>query len=219
MSDDVKTDETQPEEETSEVELEEADGSETEKSEGIDYEAELNRLKELDRHKSGALKEERERRREAERKLAESEEETIDEDSVSSVVKKVLAEERKARVADELDGILDSQCKDSKYRDLVRFHYENTIKPTGESRAAIERDIARCKLLANESKYISEAQKKARRDNAEGAVFIREGGNPKSLKNEPTGKKGVFVSRDGTEVVPKTAKERELLKAFGVKQI
>jgi hypothetical protein len=212
MSEDVKKDNTSVEDA-----VEEADGTaETdntaEDSQEIDYKAEFKRLKELDRKKSGALKEERERRKTAESKLGENEadgKEITDKD-LSASIRQVLNEDR-------LDEILESECPDSSHRDLVKYHYENTIRPSGGSRTAIRKDIDRCKLLADEGKYISEAQKRAKKSEAEKTAFVNDAKKVRTTK-EDGGKKGSYKGRDGESVSPESKSERKLLDVFGVKK-
>lgn len=209
MSEDVKHDEAV--EETTEVE--ETDGnSEADNGENqdtVDYLAELEKQKELNRKKTGALKEERERRREAERKLAEgSEREDTD---ISSVVRQVLNEDR-------FEELLEDECPSADYRELVRYHYENTIRQSGSSRAAIKRDIARCKLLADEAKYMSEAEKRFKKSEAEKKAYMKDGKEVRSNNDARSrDSKGQFVDIEGNVIEAKTREEKELLKRFGVK--
>lgn len=216
MSEDVKHDETEvtTEETTQEVADNESDGEQ--ETDNPDYKAELERLRELDRKKSGALKEERERRKKAEEVAKERPE--LDEDAVSKIVKRALEEDRKARTVDYYEDTLDKECPDKDFRDLVKYHYENTIRTTGESRKAIERDIARAKLLANEAKYMSEAQKKAKREVAERQAYMKDGKDVRS-EREDTRKRGAYLTHDGEEIKPQNAAERKLLDSFGLKKI
>lgn len=208
---DVNDNEQLEESNESEEQSEDNGNPEAEDEGGIDYQAELNRVREIERRKTGALKEERERRKEAERKLRELEGEEKPDNDISSVVRQVLNEDR-------LDEILEDECSDNNYRELVKHHYENTIRPSGSTRAAIQADIRKCKLLADEAKYLSEARKKAQKSEAEKAAFIREGKNIKSV-NESQHKKGTFVDKDGNTIEAKTPDEKALLKRFGVKQL
>lgn len=54
-------------------------------------------------------------------------------------------------LADVLTGITDE-----KERELVKYHYENSIKPTGFTTLAIQKDVARARLIANEGKIAKE---------------------------------------------------------------
>ena len=188
---------------------EEAEGSQ-EPADTTDYRAELDRLKELDRRKSGALREERELRKAAERKLGERDAEPQESGDIPSVVRQVLNEDR-------FEEMLEDECPDSSYRELVRYHYESTIRPSGSSRAAIRKDISRCRLLADESKYASEATKRARKSEAEKATYVKASRGMRSV-SEDAARKGDYVNVQGESATPQNAEEREMLKAFGLKK-
>ena len=183
----------------------------------VDYAAELERLKENDRKKTGALREEREKRRDAEKRLNERDD-TVDEDALTKIAKKVLAEDRLTRVQDDISDILETECTEPSYRKLVKYHYENTINHSGESKAAIRRDIANAKLLANKSKYVAEAKQKAKKSEAEKAAFVKDGSAVRTQDDSADAPKGTYVGVRGDAVKPQNAAEKKLLDSLGVKK-
>lgn len=66
----------------------------------------------------------------------------------------VREEAKREMVSDEIDSQLTS-ITDGDERELTRFHYENTVKPTGFTRQSIAEDISRARLIANEKKIMS----------------------------------------------------------------
>jgi hypothetical protein len=123
-------------------------GSDEETNE-IDYEAELAA--------------EKARREKAEAKIVEmkrankngDEEEDPDElinQRIDERVSKALQDNSTDTVEDTLQSITDNE----KERALIKFHYENSIKQSGYSKAAIAQDLERAKLIANESKIRKE---------------------------------------------------------------
>lgn len=67
-------------------------------------------------------------------------------------VSKALQDSSTDTVEDTLQSITDND----KERALIKFHYENSIKQSGYSKAAIAQDLERAKLIANESKIRKE---------------------------------------------------------------
>ena len=67
-------------------------------------------------------------------------------------VSKALQDSSTDTVEDTLSSITDND----KERALIKFHYENSIKQSGYSKAAIAQDLQRAKLIANESKIRKE---------------------------------------------------------------
>lgn len=108
-----------------------------------------------------ALKQEREKRRN--NVVDDNEEEPADErpniDPQSVIAeavaqaKKVVEEEsvkfRSGMVADLFEEELNSLSANEKERELIKEHYQRTIRPSGFSRAQIKKDLLLCKAAAN----------------------------------------------------------------------
>lgn len=133
------------EEETNEEVINDADdtadptASEDETNE-VDYETELAA--------------EKGRREKAEEKIVKMKRQSKDVDIDTLVEEKVNAKLQDSvpdLLADVLTGIADN-----KERELVKYHYENSIKPTGFTTLAIQKDVARARLIANEAKLTKE---------------------------------------------------------------
>ena len=109
----------------------------------VDYEAEL------------AI--EKKRREGAEQKIVDMKKQSkdgVDVDIDTIVEEKVNAKMQDSAtdlLADVLTGITNE-----KERNLVKYHYENSIKPTGFTTLAIQKDVARARLIANEGKIAKE---------------------------------------------------------------
>lgn len=109
----------------------------------VDYEAEL------------AI--EKKRREGAEQKIVDMKKQSkggddVDIDTlVEEKVNAKLQDSATDLLADVLTGITDE-----KERELVKYHYENSIKPTGFTTLAIQKDVARARLIANEGKIAKE---------------------------------------------------------------
>ena len=106
----------------------------------VDYEAELDA--------------EKERRTKAEQKIVDMKRQSKDIDIDTLVEEKVNAKMQDSAtdlLADVLTGITND-----KERELVKYHYENSIKPTGFTVLAIQKDVARARLIANEGKITKE---------------------------------------------------------------
>ena len=109
----------------------------------VDYEAELAT--------------EKKRREGAEQKIVDMKKQSkdggdVDIDTlVEEKVNAKLQDSAKDLLADVLTGVTDE-----KERELVKYHYENSIKPTGFTTLAIQKDVARARLIANEGKIAKE---------------------------------------------------------------
>lgn len=108
------------------------------------YEVELERInaekEEQIRQKNGALEEERRRRKEAEALIKKTDSET-DKLTVEQIKEMVDARLMQNRFADKLDSI----TADPKEKELIKFHYENSIRHTGD----VQADLANAVALAN----------------------------------------------------------------------
>jgi hypothetical protein len=118
-----------------------------------------------------ALEEEKRRRGQAEHTIVElkkrnkeleqeqGENEGLNEEAEELVERKVrehVDSFKKELVQDTIEDILISSSDNPDEQKLIRFHYENSIRPTGYSRQAILNDMRRAKMLANESKILKE---------------------------------------------------------------
>lgn len=156
---------------------------EDEKKEENPYEKEIKRLEDEKRQKEGALKEERRLRKEAEKALAE---------------KEGKAEDKKYVTPEELEKALDEKLKRSKFEDLVekatsdpneqkliRHHYENSIRRTGN----LETDLTMAIAIANQ--HVVQQAKKAEQEREGNEAFMAKnsGGNtygkPSAGKTDP----------------------------------
>lgn len=155
------------EEETTEIgtpqsEVNETDDSQDESGE-IDYKAELEK--------------ERKRREKAEYTLRKRNEEDkqrretsyVDDDDIDAridaKVEARLNQMRATQVSDVIDEVLGSVGSSPEERELIKYHYENSVIQSGLSRAAVQEDMRKAKLLANASKY--------ERENAELAETVK----------------------------------------------
>lgn len=140
------TDETTVEET---VEEEEKSESEEEPQEAVDYKKQL--------------EEEKARRERAEKKVVElkkSNKSSVDVDEVISIAKQALKEEFESQKAEEIDvttsEILAQIATSPEEKELIEFHYANTINKSGYTKQSIYQDLTRAKLLANEQKLIKQ---------------------------------------------------------------
>ena len=143
-------------------------GSEEEKNEELDNEADEPATQSSDEETNeidyeALLKAETTRREKAEKKIVDmkraekngDEYEDPDElinQRIDERVSRALQDSSTDTVEDTLSSITDND----KERALIKFHYENSIKQSGYSKAAIAQDLQRAKLIANESKIRKE---------------------------------------------------------------
>lgn len=119
----------------------EENGSASETNE-VDYEAELAT--------------EKERREGAEQKIVEMKRQSKGGDvDIDTLVEEKVNAKLQDSAKDLLAGVL-TDITDEKERELVKYHYENSIKPTGFTTLAIQKDVARARLIANEGKIAKE---------------------------------------------------------------
>lgn len=122
-------------------------GSDEETNE-IDYEAEL-------------LKE-RKRRENAEKKIVELKREakSEDEEDPDELINRRIDERVSLALRDSSADVVESELLDitanDKERELIKYHYENSIKQSGYNRVSIRQDLERARLIANESKILKE---------------------------------------------------------------
>ncbi len=70
--------------------------------------------------------------------------------------KEIMADVRRDIAEEFVDETLEAISSNQDERELIKHHYENTINPTGTSRSAVLKDLARAKMLANEVKIMRE---------------------------------------------------------------
>jgi len=145
-------------------------GSEVETNE-IDYEAELVK--------------ERERRVKAEEKIVEmkrgskkpQEDDEDEDDLINRKIDERVNLALKENSTDAVEGELQDITDNDKERELIKFHYENSIRQSGYTKAAIRQDLERAKLLANESKLRKENSELKEALKAKAAVGKGSSGN------------------------------------------
>jgi len=134
------------------------DDSSKENDGNDEYENELNRLKqERDNYKEGMLNAKDKLKR---HKVVPD----LDEDTIAERIKAdVLAEMENKDKAREIDRqsdyiseVLDKVATSDSEKKLIKYHYENSIKQSGFTRAAILADLENAKILANREKLIRE---------------------------------------------------------------
>lgn len=143
-----KEDETSPDagqEPNESAEVEEEVGSEA--SEDVDYKKELEKVQ-------GTLKKAEHTIVELKKERKESTE-GID-DRVKEEVNSQMNAIRADMAQDAIDDTLNSISSNEDEKNLIKFHYENSIKQTGFSRQAIENDLVNAKILANRTKIFKE---------------------------------------------------------------
>jgi len=123
-----------------------------------EYEAELSRLtQERDNYKEGLLNAKDKLKRH--KVVPDLDEETIAERIKADVLAE-LEDKDKAREIDRqsdyINEILDKVAISDSEKKLIKYHYENSIKQSGFTRAAILADIENAKILANREKLIRE---------------------------------------------------------------
>lgn len=179
------------EETTSEDSKTENKESTQEETQEVNYEAELAKLQEQISEKNGALKSERERRKQAEKLLnMENDDEPqtdIPDDKIEKIVDKAMGKYEKMRVQEDIEATLESMTDNEAERKLIRQHYENTLNPTGFSKAQIKRDLENAQLLANRQKFQANAQKKAKKAVAEKQAVKHVSGTPSGRSDSDTG--------------------------------
>ncbi len=144
---------------TQDAPTEEAQGQELNTEEGSqDVEYYQNLVKKLqeerDNYKKMGLKYKKDAKSE------EPQQEEVDEDRLATLVAK-LAEEKFESYKNELvvDAVEEGVQKLSNNpgeQELIRYHYDNTIKKSGHSRSAVLKDLKMAKALANPALYEAE---------------------------------------------------------------
>jgi len=128
----------------------------------VDYEAQLAEERKLREQADEARKKAEDKIVELKRKSKQSKvevegfEEDIPEISETERLEKILAERdeklRREFAKDSLEAELEKITSNPKERELIKYHYENTIRTTGVDRGSIRRDLERASIIANAPK-------------------------------------------------------------------
>ena len=178
-----KNEDTSTQEDLSKNE-EESDESSSQEDDSIDYKVELEKetkARERAEHKIVQLKTQK---KEAEEEVSEE----VSEESPSDVQKQIDEGVEKARVdmvEDEVESALQDITSNEDERELIRFHYENTIKKSGYSRLKIKQDLDNARLIANKKSILSanvELSKALQSKNSMGSAGM---GNNQAEKDTP----------------------------------
>lgn len=174
MADDIKGVETKvdettnqqaPVDETNEgVETNDPTAPEGEANESeIDYKAELERIKALVEVKDNRLNKAEHKIVELKKELGESDEDDTSDDDpygvqdiVKREVERITSSLKQDMVGDVIDEELNRLSDSQDERELIKYHYNNTIKSTGVSRKSIQEDLRSAYLLANQKKFLKE---------------------------------------------------------------
>jgi hypothetical protein len=130
----------------------------TEETNEIDYEAELTKAKKQLGKAEFTIEElRRQGKKPAEETPGESEL-TVEEltKQIDSKVEQRLKAFQGEQVRDLVDASLESLTDNPKERELIKFHYENSLNHSGYTRASIKADLENARLLANRSKLLAE---------------------------------------------------------------
>jgi len=101
---------------------------------------------------------------------------------IDSVIEQKLQEIEHKRMADDMEEIAKSLGGDNASKLLET--YKNELKPSGFSRAAIERDLKKAQLLVDKDRLLAEAEKKARKSFAEKSAMENSSMNITSAPEE-----------------------------------
>jgi hypothetical protein len=127
----------------------------------IDYKAELERIQaERDNYKQGLLNA-KDKLKQLKKGQSDDEDEDIDDDDeINTRVNKIVEEKLEGLKKDvnsaTVETILDSISVNSDEKELIRFHYENSIKQSGSSANDIRNDLENARLVANRKKLLAE---------------------------------------------------------------
>lgn len=182
-------------------------GSDEETNE-IDYEAELIK--------------ERERREKAEKKIVEmkreakQEGEEDEDDLINRRIDERVNLALKDNSTDTVEGELQDITDNDKERELIKFHYENSIRQSGYTKAAIRQDLERAKLIANEAKIRKENSELKEALKAKASVGKGSSGNNQV---KPEVEDGYKFSKADLEFMKKRGlSKEEVIKSLNKKQ-
>jgi hypothetical protein len=207
MSNDTKGVETKVEETTNqealldeenkvEVKKDDSTASESQEAEEseIDYKAELERVKALLEVKDNRLIKAEHKIVELKKESEESIEENSDDsdpygvqDIVKREVERITSSLRQDMIGDVIEEELNNLSNSNDEKELIKYHYNNTIKPSGVNRNSIKEDLKSAYLLANQKRFLKENEElraalKSESTKSKGGT----GSNQKPLKAEET---------------------------------
>lgn len=146
-------------EETSEVEADDSKNTneeEPESQDSIDYKAKLEEERQRREKAEEAVVKYKKQAKEKESDDSQPQEES-DQPDVSELVRQEVSKARQEMVQDQIDAQLNS-IENEDERELVKYHYHNTINPSGFSTSQIREDVTRARLIANKDKIMQENQ-------------------------------------------------------------
>lgn len=138
--------------------------SESESNE-IDYEVELEKVKKQLSQAEYTIQQEKQKNKKkaAEETVDETIQESEGELTVQEFEKRIeqkfeqkLKTFQTEQTRDLVDAGLEALTDNPKERELIRFHYENSLNPSGYTRTAIKADLENAQLIANRKKLLAE---------------------------------------------------------------
>lgn len=195
MKEDEKQEETQASETQEEETQEEAETSEEKESKDVDYEKELEMArKELEK------KDKRIGQAEHVIEKLKSEGSQVNQENIEEMVSRLVEDKVNGIMGsvrnEAIDSLVQSYSSSEKEAELIKFHLENSIKPSGDDVT----DIVNAKALANKARFTQQSSEIKRASLKTEAEKQRTSGE----KNTKPPKKKL------------TAEERKILKAYGV---
>jgi len=187
--------------------VEPAPEPEKKQDDGIDYKSETEKLKKQLSQAEYKLEQQRRNNKKEEVEP----EEFIDIDKI----KEDLAESQRVELDNfklemskgSIDDVLSDLSKNNDERELIKFHYENTLKKTGFSKDSIKNDLIRAKILANSAKFekdnseLKEALKTQKTMNTKGTTSSQEidSGDMELSPEEESAVKKIALARGVSE--------------------
>lgn len=77
-------------------------------------------------------------------------------DIVKQEVERITNSLREDIVGDVIEEELNSLSKNEDEKKLIKYHYDNSIRPSGTNRKSIQQDLKSAYLLANQKKFLKE---------------------------------------------------------------
>lgn len=173
------------------------------KDEDNPFKQELEKLKEINRQKTGALEQERQKRKDAENKLKETKHDGLTAEEADKIIESKLEAKIEARLAKrDFDNLLKQTSDDKHERELIGYHYDNSIVKTGD----VEADLKKAIALANSHLIQKAKEEQYERETREGFLANQQGGLPTSYRG-----------RSATHFDPTLKGANALLQKLGVK--
>lgn len=132
----------------------ESSSQEESKEDSIDYKEELEKAQ-TSLGKAEKKIVQLKKKKEPEVSEEESEEESATPPDVQQQIDQGIEQARGDMVEDEVESALNDITSDEDERELIKFHYENTIQRSGYSRLKIKQDLDNARLIANKKKILS----------------------------------------------------------------